>query len=151
MSNFNFDLNDAGEQRSFDVIPDNVVCTVQMTIKPGGAGPGGWLTSANTTKGNSEHLNCEFVVVDGPHEKRKFWNRYIVEGDNHATAIDISRKALKAILESARGIKPNDESDAAKVARTPQGWEDFDHVDCRRAIHGRIAPDEPRRAGVPAR
>src|SRR6478672_13103723 len=109
MGNFDFNLNDAGEQRSFDVVPNNVICTVQMTIKPGGAGPGGWLTRAQN--GNSEHLNCEFVVVDGPHAKRKFWNRYTVVGDNHATAIEISRKALKAILESARGIKPKDESD----------------------------------------
>ena len=126
MGNFDFNLNDAGEQRSFDVVPNNVICTVQMTIKPGGAGPGGWLTRAQN--GNSEHLNCEFVVVDGPHAKRKFWNRYTVVGDNHATAIEISRKALKAILESARGIKPKDESDAAKVARTPQGWDDFDQL-----------------------
>ncbi len=55
MGNFDFNLNDAGEQRSFDVVPNNVICTVQMTIKPGGAGPGGWLTRAQN--GNSEHLN----------------------------------------------------------------------------------------------
>jgi hypothetical protein len=126
MSNFDFDFNDAGEQRSFDVIPDNTVCTVQMTIKPGGAGPDGWLTRAKD--GNSEHLNCEFIVVDGAHAKRKFWNRYTVEGVNHATAIEISRKAFKAMLESACGVRPNDESDAAKVARTPQGWDDFDQL-----------------------
>ena len=126
MSNFSFDFNTDGEQRSFDVVPDNTVCTVQMTIQPGGAGPGGWLTQSKDH--HSEHLHCEFVVVDGPHAKRKFWTRLTLVGDKHATAIEISRKALKAILESARGIKPSDESDAAKVARTPQGWEDFDQL-----------------------
>jgi hypothetical protein len=125
-TNFNFDFNDAGEQRSFDVIPDNTVCTVQMTIRPGNVGPGGWLTRAQN--GNSEHLNCEFVVVDGPHAKRKLWARYTVNGNNHADAIEISRKTLKAMLESARGIKPKDESDAAKAARQTQGWGDFDQL-----------------------
>jgi hypothetical protein len=126
MSNFNFDFNDAGEQRAFDVIPDNTICTVQMTIKPGGAGPGGCLTRAKD--GKSEHLNCEFVAVDGPYAKRKFWGRYTVEGTNHGEAIKISRKVLRAILESARGIRPDDQSDAAKVARAPQSWEDFDQL-----------------------
>jgi hypothetical protein len=122
----NFDFNDAGEQRSFDVIPDNTICTVQMTIKPGGAGKDGWLTRAKD--GKSEHLACEFIVVDGPHAKRKFWNRYTVEGTDHASAIEISRKALKAILESARGIRPQDESEAAKAGRQTKGWADFDQL-----------------------
>src|SRR6516225_4304979 len=103
-TDFDFDFNTDGEQRSFDVIPDNTVCTVQMTVKPGGAGKDGWLTRSKD--GNSEHLNCEFIVVDGPHAKRKFWGRYTVIGVNHEQAIEISRKALKAMLESAKSIRP---------------------------------------------
>jgi hypothetical protein len=121
-----FDFNDAGEQKTFDVIPDHTICTVQMTIKPGGAGPDNWLTRAKS--GTSAHLACEFIVVDGPHAKRKFWNRYTVEGTDHAAAIDISRKALKAMLESARGIRPQDESEAAKAGRQTKGWADFDQL-----------------------
>jgi hypothetical protein len=123
---FNFDLNDAGEQGSFDVIPANTVCTVQMTVKPGSAGKDGWLTRAKD--GNSEHLNCEFIVVDGPHAKRKFWGRYTVFGVNHEKAINISRATLRAMLESATGTHPKDESDAAKKARTPNGYADFDQL-----------------------
>jgi hypothetical protein len=128
MSNidFNFDFNNDGEQKTFDVIPDNAICTVQMTVRPGGSGKDGWLTRAKN--GASEHLDCEFIVVDGPHAKRKFWNRYTVEGTDHATAIEISRKALKAMLESARGIRPSDESEAAKTARQTKGWSDFDQL-----------------------
>jgi hypothetical protein len=121
-----FDFNDAGDQRSFDVIPDSTICTVQMTIRSGGAGPGGWLTRAKD--GNSEHLNCEFVVVDGPHANRKFWTRYTIAGVEQAQAIEMSRKAFKAILESARGIRPGDKSDAGKTARHTQGWQDFDQL-----------------------
>jgi hypothetical protein len=122
----NFDFNDAGEQRSFDVIPDNTIVTVQMTIRPGGAGKDGWLTRAKN--GNSEHLDCEFIVVDGPHAKRKFWNRYTVAGVNHEQAIEISRKSFKAMLESAKGIRPSDESEAAKAGRQTKGWQDFDQL-----------------------
>jgi hypothetical protein len=125
-SDFNFDFNGDGVQKSFDVIPDNTICTVQMTVRPGGAGKDGWLTRAKD--GNSMHLNCEFVAVDGSYAKRKFWNRFTVEGTDHATAIEISRKALKAMLESARGIRPDDTSDAAKTARQTQGWADFDQL-----------------------
>jgi hypothetical protein len=128
MSNtdFKFDLNDAGEQRTFDIVPDNEICTVQMSVRPGGAGKDGWLRRAKD--GNSEHLDCEFIIVDGPYAKRKFWTRITVAGVNHDRAVEISRKTLKAILESAKGIRPSDESDAARVARTPQGWADFDQL-----------------------
>jgi len=39
----NLDFNTAGEQRSFDVIPANTTVTLQLTIRPGNAGDGGWL------------------------------------------------------------------------------------------------------------
>jgi hypothetical protein len=37
-----------------------------------------------------------------------------------------SRNTLRAILESARGIKPDDTSEAAQAARKTSGWADFD-------------------------
>ena len=72
-------------------------------------------------------LDCEFVVVDGPHAKRKLWGTLIVSGttDGHAKAAEISRGKLRAILESARGIKPNDTSAEARQARTAE-FADFD-------------------------
>jgi hypothetical protein len=125
-ADFNFNFNNDGKQRTFEVIPDNTICTVQLTVRPGGVGPGGWLTCAKD--GNSQHLYCEFAVLDGPNANRKFWLRYTVIGNNHADAIDISRKTLRAILESARGVRPDDKSEAAKLARHPQGWQDFDQL-----------------------
>ena len=64
------DFNEAGEQRSSDVIPAGTIATVQLTVRPGGVGEGGWLRRAND--GNSEGLDCEFVLLDGQHAKRKF-------------------------------------------------------------------------------
>ena len=121
-----FDFNTAGEQRSFDVIPANTICTLELKIRPGGAGDGGWLRRAKDDA--SEGLDCEFVVVDGPYTNRRLWQLYTLSGTTpkHAEAGEISRNTLRAMLESARGIKPSDTSDAAKAARSVSGWQDFD-------------------------
>jgi hypothetical protein len=118
------DFNDAGPQQSFEVIPNATICMLQMHIRPGN--DGGWLTPSKD--GNSKHLNCEFVVVDGEHAKKKLWSRLTVEGVNHAQAIRISNATLRAILESARNITPNDNSPEAVAARRTTGWNDFDGV-----------------------
>jgi hypothetical protein len=112
-----YDFNDAATQRNFDVIPDGTIATVRMTLRPGSAGEDGWLRRSND--GGSEALDCEFVVLDGPFAKRKFWSLFTIAGTTpgHAEAANISAGKLRAILESARGIKPDDTSDAAKQAR----------------------------------
>ena len=124
-SNF-FDFNDAGEQRSIDVIPANTICTAQLTVRPGGAGDDGWLKRSKD--GASEALDCEFTVVDSEYARRKVWALYTVRGTTagHAEAAEISRRALCAMLESARGVRPDDKSEAAQRARQAQDWGDFD-------------------------
>ena len=77
---------------SFDVIPDGTICTLQMIVHPGNAGPDGWLTAAHMAKGDSLNLDCEFVVVDCEHVKRKLWTKFTVSGDNHAVSTEISRR-----------------------------------------------------------
>jgi hypothetical protein len=120
-----FDYNRAGEQRSFDVIPDKTVVVVQLNVRPGSVGEGGMLRRSKD--GAAEMLDCEFVVVEGPHAKRKFFELMTLAGttDGHAQAADISQRKLRAILESVRGVKPSDVSEAAKKARIAE-LEDFD-------------------------
>jgi hypothetical protein len=120
-----YDYTDAPEQRGNEPIPADSVATVQLTIRPGGAGEGGLLKRSQD--GGCEMLDCELVVVDGPYMKRKLWERMIISGttDGHAKAAEISRGKLRAILESARGIKPNDTSKEAREARTAE-LGDFD-------------------------
>jgi hypothetical protein len=123
-----FDFNDAGPQKSFDVIPANTTVSLQMTVRPGGAGDGGWLK--RSADGASEGLDCEFIVVGGEFAKRKLWQLFTLHGTTtgHAEAGEISRNTLRAILESARGIKPDDKSEAAAAARKVASWADFDQV-----------------------
>jgi hypothetical protein len=126
MSDINLNLNDAGEQRSFDVIPAGTIVPLCLTIKPGGAGDDGRLTKAKD--GNSEHLVLELRVTSGEHAARKIFIQLTLRGTapNHAEAARISLSTLKAIVESAKGIRPKDESDAAKAARSLRSLGDVD-------------------------
>jgi hypothetical protein len=120
-----FDYSDAPEQRGTDLIPANTIATLQMKVRPGSAGEGGLLTRSKD--GGCEMLDCELTVVDGPHIKRRLWERMVLAGTTrgHEEAADISRGKLRAILESARGIKPDDMSEEGRKARTAE-LSDFD-------------------------
>ena len=110
------DFNTAPEQRAFDLIPADTICAVKMTIRPGGHGEDKMLKRSKD--GGCEMLDCEFVIVDGPYAGRKFWESLVLNGttSGHAKAAEISRGRLRGILESARGIKRNDDQ-----RRGPQG------------------------------
>jgi hypothetical protein len=122
-----FDYTDAQAQRDNELIPADTVATVELSIRPGAAGEDGLLVRSKD--GLCEMLDCEFIVVDGPFAKRKFWERFVLAGtkDGHAKAGEISRGKLRAMLESARGIKPKDISPEARKARTVP-LKDFDHL-----------------------
>ena len=78
--------------------------------------------------GNSEALDCEFAIVDGQHASRKFWTLLTLVGttQGHAKAGEISRARIRAILESARGIKPDDKSPTAEKGRQIESYADLD-------------------------
>jgi hypothetical protein len=128
MTTTDLNLNTAGEQRSFDVIPANTVVTLQLKIRPGGGEDDGWLTTARD--GLSHGLDCEFTVTDGEHARRKLFQRLTLRGttDGHAEAGQVSRNTLRAIVESARGILPKDNSDAAQEKRKLAGWQELDGI-----------------------
>jgi hypothetical protein len=129
MTETDFDLNKAGTQRSFEVIPENTVCTLQMKIRAGGAGgPGdqGWPKRAGDSL--SEAIDCECTVVDGDYAGRKVWQLLTIRGTTpgHAQAGEISMRFFRALYESAKGIRSDDKSEAAEKARkSVAGWGDF--------------------------
>jgi hypothetical protein len=122
-----FDFNTASEQRDFDLIPDQTTAVVQMRIREGDAGEGGLLKRSKS--GEAEGLDCEFTIDGGPYAKRKLFAFMVMTGatDGHAQAAGITKSRLRAILESARGIKPQDVSEAAKKARVAE-LRDFDGI-----------------------
>jgi hypothetical protein len=141
-----FDFNNAPTQRSFEVIPDGTIATLHVTVRPGGAGEGRWLTPSKAN--DSVGLDLEFTVVGGKYAKRKFWTRLTVAGDTpgHAEAASISRRLLRAMLESARNIRPDDNSAAAMRARRVDGYGDFNNI----RFVGRIGVQPPQN-GYPAK
>jgi hypothetical protein len=120
-----FDFNDAPEQREFDLVPKGTVASIRITVRAGSAGEGGWLKRSKD--GGCEMLDLEFVLIDTEFARRKFWANLVVSGttDGHAKAAEISRSRLRAILESARGIKPDDSSAEARAKRKAT-YQDFD-------------------------
>jgi hypothetical protein len=113
-----YDYTDAPPPRDMELIPHGVIATCVLHIRPGGVGEDNMLT--RTKAGDAEMLTCEFTVADGPHKGRKFWEYMILSGTTagHAQAIDISRGTVKAIIDSALGLKPDDVSPQARAART---------------------------------
>lgn len=125
-----FDLNNADEQRSFELIPAGTVVTVVTKLRPGQSGPDGWLKDNKT--GNAQMLDFELTVMGGPYDKRKMWTLMIISGETEgqSKAAEITRSTLRAMLESARGVSPKDNSDTAKAARRLTGWADLDGLNC---------------------
>src|SRR5262249_43905246 len=110
------DYTDAPPQ--FELIPQSTPATCVLHLRPGGVGEDGMLKRSKD--GLCEMLDCEFTVADGPYKGRKFWQYMILTGttDGHGQAVERSLSTLKAILDSALGLKPNDTSPQARAARS---------------------------------
>ena len=122
------DFHDAAPQRGFDLIPANTVVPVVMTIRPGAVGDGGWATQSNSS--DAKYLNCEFTVSAGPHVNRKIWQNLTISGGKvnekgESIAWNITKSNIRAMLNSARGVRADDDSETARKARTIKNWGDL--------------------------
>ncbi len=127
------DFNSADEQREFEVIPKGTLVRVRMTIKPGGfddhmmGWTGGFATTNEAT--GSVYLNGEFVVMEGQYARRKVWTLIGLHSEKGPEWGNQGRAFIKAILNSARGIQPKDNSPQAQNARRIQGLQDLDGIE----------------------
>ncbi|KVG31639.1 hypothetical protein [Burkholderia diffusa] len=133
MSQWN-DFNDADAQHAgFELIPKGTVVPVRMTIKPGGhddpeqGWTGGYATESFET--GSVYLACEFVVTDGPYAKRKMWTNIGLHSRKGPTWGQMGRSFIRAILNSARRIHPQDNSPQASAARRIESFADLDGIE----------------------
>jgi hypothetical protein len=122
-----YDYSSAPPPRGFDLIPAGTIASVQLRIRPGNAGEDGLLK--RSAKGDCEMLDLEFVVVDGPYVKRKFWTNLVLVGTTpgQIQIAESNRGVLRQILESARNVQPNDMSDQARARRSAD-LKDFDNL-----------------------
>lgn len=130
MSQWN-DFNDAEQQQSsFDLIPKNTEVKVRMTLIPGGySDPAqgwthGWATQSENT--SSVYLSAEFVVLEGPFAKRKFWSLIGLYSSKGPEWTNMGRSLIRAALNSARNIHPDDNGPQAQAARQIAQFGDLD-------------------------
>lgn len=155
------DFNDAEQQQTFDLIPKGTVAKVRMTIKPGGyddpnqGWTGGYATQSFET--GSIYLSCEFVVLEGDFARRKMWSNVGLHSAKGPAWGNMGRTLVRAALNSARNIRPQDNSPQAAAARRISGFHELDGLefvaridvekdgrgDLRNVVKNPVEPDHP--------
>ena len=127
-----FDFNDAEQQHEYDIIPKGTLAKVRMLIRPGGyddpsqGWTGGWAKYSTNT--GAVYLSCEAVVIEGEFARRKVWfniGLYSAKGPDWG---NMGRSLVRAMLNSAKGILPGDNSPRAMEARRIKGFEDLNGI-----------------------
>ena len=128
------DFNDAeAQQGAFDIIPKGITVPVRMTLKPGGhddhnqGWSGGYATESFDT--GAVYLACEFVVTSGPFAKRKMWSNVGLYSKKGPTWGQMGRSFIRAALNSARNVQPQDNSPQAASARRIESFADLDGLE----------------------
>jgi hypothetical protein len=132
------DFSEVDPQQSSDLIADGSFGKVTMTIRPGGVDGQSeidrGLLKASTTPGSDVlSLDCEFTLVEGRHARRKFWQNLTVSGgkvDEKGTSIgwNITKRVVRAMIDSALGLDPEDNSEEAKAKRRLRGLADLNGI-----------------------
>ena len=133
-----YNFNDVEPHQGTDLIPDGSFAKVVMTVRPGGVdGQGehdkGLLKASNTPGSDVLSLDCEFTVAEGPHARRKFWQLFTVVGgkvDENGASIgwNISKRMVRAMIDSALALDPEDMSEAARQKRQLRGLADLNGI-----------------------
>ena len=167
------DFNDAEAQQSgFNLIPKGALVPVLMTLKPGGHydASQGWTDGYPTqsSKTGAVYLAAEFVITGGEYAKRKMWSNIGLYSPKGPTWTQMGRTFVRAALNSARNVLPQDNSPQAAAARRIQGFVDLDGLEVvvrvdiekddrgedRNVVKMAVEPDHPdyaRTFGVPSK
>jgi hypothetical protein len=135
-----FDYSDSAPI-DMELIPVGLIATVQTRVRPGDDD-----VLKRSKDGRSQYLDLEFILVDTKHAKMKFWQNLLLAGetDGHKQMAEKSKSILKAILDSAYGLKPDDKSAEARAKRKKELTE-FDGL--RFLVKVGIEKGKPKSAG----
>lgn len=124
------DFNAVGA-RTPDLIPAGTIVKVRMLVKNGGYGPDGTLTKSKQT--GVLYINALLIVLEGAYAARQICARLGVQegepGREPGQWVQKGLRQLRAILESARNVRPTDMSESAKEKRRIRSYQDFDHLE----------------------
>ena len=127
------DFNDAEQQTSFDLIPKGTVAKVRMTIKPGGHDDvaRGWTDGYATESFDtgSVYLAAEFVVLESEFARRKLWSNIGLHSPKGDAWANMGRTFIRAVLNSAYGVLPSDQSPEAQNARRISSFSALDGIE----------------------
>ena len=153
------DYNSA--QSNSNVIPKGTLAKVRLTIRPGGfddpaqGWTGGYATQSFET--GSVYLAAEFVVLEGEYARRKLWSNIGLHSPKGPAWGQMGRSFVRAILNSARNVHPQDNGPQAAAARRIQGFHELDGIeflaridiekdgrgDLKNVIKSAVEPDHP--------
>jgi hypothetical protein len=119
------DFSDADEQQEFTLIPADTIAKARLEIKPGYEMSDRFVTESKHS--DSRYLNCAWVIMEGPYARRIVFDLIGVYGNE--MFVNKGRARIRAILESARGIDPKDESEEAMKARKISSYEELDGLE----------------------
>ncbi len=118
---------------SYGLIPNGTLAKVRMTIKPGGYNDEaqGWLDGyANKSIiSDAVYLDTEYVILEGKYAKRKIWGIIGLHSQNGPEWTNMGKAFIKSIMNSAKGISPKDNSDAAVIARKIDSFKPLDGIE----------------------
>jgi hypothetical protein len=133
-----YDFSDVEPQQSSDLIPDGTFAKVIMTVRPGGVDgqtefDQGLLKASKSAGSDVLSLDCEFTITEGRLVRRKFWQTFTVSGgkvDEKGASIgwNITKRTFRAMIDSALGLDPDDNSEDAKAKRRLRGLADLDGI-----------------------
>lgn len=125
------DFNDADV--AGDVIPDGEIVKVVLKIRPGGVNDAaqGWTDDMATrsAKTGAVYLDCVYTVSAGKHAKRKVFDLIGLHSPKGPIWGNMGRSTIRAILESARGIQPNDMGEIARSKRAIDSLQELDGLE----------------------
>jgi hypothetical protein len=132
-------LNNTPTQRDRETVPAGIY-GLKAEVVPGGVGDGGILRRAKNGYGLMLELKCS--VAAGEHKGHCIWDYPTVELDEKApppvddkgranlqaaqAALHIGPIRVRAIIDSALGLDPNDRSPEMEEKRSFDGWGEID-------------------------
>lgn len=128
-----FDFNTATELAAFNLIPDGTIAPMRMMILCGGHNDtehgwtGGYATYSERT--GAIYLNCDFRVIRGEYKGRGIRSLIGLFSQKGPTWGDMGRSFIKSILNSAYGLKAEDDSQRARDLRKISGFDELDGIE----------------------
>jgi hypothetical protein len=119
-----------------ELITDGAFVKLKMKIRPGGhngADPMDVMLLKKSQTSDAVFLDGEFTVEGGEFNSRKLWQNLIVDGgkrdkNNVSIGWNMSKNLIRAMIDSAAKLNPDDKSDQANQQRRIQAFKQLDGI-----------------------